>query len=145
MPPKNFLHVRPRGGKHWTKSEVRLLGTMFDGVVARTIGRTYSAVWTSRRSLRIRRFRIRDDGGWRLWEEWEIALLGTLPDIRLADKIGRSIGSVTVKRRKMGIPACRLFGPWQPVEYELMGQIPDEEIARRYGRVATTVQANALK
>jgi hypothetical protein len=92
----------------WTPQEERLLGTMTDNEVAKTIGRTRTAVNSRRRKLAIPLFALRRPACKSpTWTPTRDRLLGTMPDTVLARKFHCSPMSVFYRRRKLGIAPFR--------------------------------------
>src|SRR5262249_47764415 len=90
----------------WTRKVLALLGTDHDKVIARTIGRTRSAV----KAERLRR-RLPPFSGWSghgpAWTAEHVAPLGTDTDAAVAKKIGRTRRAVSQKRAALGVRVPR--------------------------------------
>ena len=130
------------GTQHWTADEDRLLGTMPDRELARSLGRSRDATIGRRRHLRIPPFSPHG----RRWSRLEDELLGTMPDKRLARKFSRSAKTVTKHRLARGIP---VFNPkqhhWTPADDKLLGERPEAQIALLLGISRMAVKHRRLR
>jgi hypothetical protein len=94
IPPAANPNYRP-----WTKSELRLLGTMPDADVARRLGRNYSAVLSKRQQFKIPYKHPR----YASWKPSELELLNRLSNKEVAKRTSRTINAVRGKW-------CKLMG-----------------------------------
>ena len=85
----------------WTDAETALLGTAFDRVIAKKLGRTSKAVERKRHDLGIAPFHNHQ----RVWTKRELALLGKLSDAKVARRLGICRRAVLMQRKRLGI-AC---------------------------------------
>lgn len=128
------VKIRVFKGRHWSDSEIKLLGKDKDDVVASRVGVSISAVAAKRRELSIAPFRTPGNPSKRQWTPEELALLGKASDSEIADKLSISITTVGNKRRVLGIP--RFSKPeraWSSEEVSLLGTMPDKALAKRLG------------
>lgn len=88
--------------KPWTKAQLKLLGNMADGEVAKRTGRTRNAVATKRIRSEIAAYP--HTNGYN-WERWEVKLLGKMTDQDAADVLGVSRRTVVRERQRRGIAA----------------------------------------
>ncbi|MDB6034709.1 MAG: hypothetical protein JWM16_5047 [Verrucomicrobiales bacterium] len=125
----------------WTETHDALLGTMPDIEVAKSLGRTKSAIHRRRGLVGIPKFKPAPNE----WTQKEDVLLGTGPDEEVAMKLGRTAYAVNVRRRQLKIPLPGAnLKPWTPTEEALLGTMPDEEIARLLGRSRQSVASHRL-
>ena len=121
----------------WTRAKIALLGTNLDGVIARRLGVTRSAVALKRAQLGIKSFypqrRIR-------WTKEMAALLGKITDWKISSRYHISRGSVARERRKRGIPP---FIDTRPVKrtpkLKPILSLPGRVISRSYNISSNTV------
>jgi ribosomal protein L24E len=86
--------------REWTKAEIRLLGTMPDGDVARRIGRPYHVVLGKRIAMRIANRNPR----YVWWSPKELDLLARFPVEEVARRTNRSVKAVRLKLWKLQRP-----------------------------------------
>lgn len=85
----------------WTTAEINQLGTDFDRVVAKQLGRTTEAVRSARKYHGVSPFRLAK----MRWTKRQIAMLGKGTDADVARKLGVKPLTVTRKRLALKIPA----------------------------------------
>jgi hypothetical protein len=114
----------------WTRDKIALLGTNLDGVIARRLGVTRSAVALKRAQLGIKSFYPQ----WRIrWTKEMVALLGKITDWKISGRYHISRGSVARERRKRGIPPCIETRPVQRTpKLKPILSLPIRVISRRY-------------
>jgi len=96
------LHLSVSHRERGTDYELRLLGRIRDGELAKLLRRSSAAVAAKREALDIAIFlpqRIR-------WSRREIELLGKRPDAVMARMLGRTRYAVQLKRHSLGVPQC---------------------------------------
>jgi hypothetical protein len=121
----------------WTRDKIALLGTNLDGVIARRLGVTRSAVALKRAQLDIKSFysqrRIR-------WTKEMAALLGKITDWKISSRYHISRGSVARERQKRGIPPYIDTRPVQCTpKLKPILSLPGRVISRRYNISSITV------
>ncbi len=121
----------------WTKGQLKLLGTMSDGNVARRIGIPQAQVMCKRRSLEIpafdRKAKIR-------WTSKRLAQLGKEPDHLLARQWSVPQRAVRSKREELQIKPCpKTTRRWTPEQIKILGTCFDTEVARKLGISASQV------
>ncbi len=85
----------------WTTAEINQLGTDFDRVIAKRVGRTTEAVRSARKYHGVPPFRLSK----MRWTKRQIAMLGKATDADVARKLDVTPLTVTRKRLALKIPA----------------------------------------
>lgn len=130
-----------------TTSQIKLLGTNYDAVIAQQLNMGYNTIRKWRNKLGIPPYRAMFK-----WTPDVVDLLGTMPDAELAFILNISYKDIWAKRKRMGISRCKSSNrasgynrKLKPVEWtdELiskLGKVPDTQIAKKLGRSTTYVR-----
>jgi hypothetical protein len=119
----------------WRDSEIRLLGTAPDRIIANRLGRSVYSVEHKRRKLGIK------PDSTHFWTPKEEAIIGKVSDAEAARRLGRSRKAVEHRRRKLGMAFFRMENrrQWSASEEVLLGTHSDAIVAKRLGRTVLSV------
>jgi hypothetical protein len=93
---------KAKGSAPWLQEEERLLAKHSTRELMRRLGRTWEAIKSHRRELKIR---LRPTNT--PWKAAELKLLGTGKDAAVAKRLSRSVSAVKSKRLALRIPGFR--------------------------------------
>ena len=130
------LRARPPAARlPWRDSEIRLLGTAPDRIIAKRLGRSVYSVENKRRELGIK------PDSTHFWTAKEEAIIGKVSDAEAARRLGRSRKAVEHRRRKLGMAFFHVENRrlWSASEEVLLGTHSDAIVAKRLGRTALSV------
>ncbi|MCU0776333.1 MAG: hypothetical protein MUF86_01540 [Akkermansiaceae bacterium] len=123
------------GKRHtWTRSQIRMLGTISDAALSRKLGLSIETVLKKRQKLGIAASRPAKSIH---WTRAMIATLGKLPDRKFARIHDMNVLTVYKKRVSLGIRCyarkSKSWHYWTKKEIALLGRMPDGEVALKTG------------